>query len=380
MHVQALKVIYVTNARIPTEWAHSLQIMKTCEALVAAGISLELWTPAKKLYIKESPFSYYAVTRVFPIRRFFTLDWTWLGKAGFLVQTFSFALSVLFALLGEKGKRTIYCRDEMVVALLTFFGVRSIVWESHDGVWNRWAKYAANHASALVTVSKGLKDFYVENGVSAEMISVIPNGIDLTAFANPQSKEVARTRLGLPQDKNVALYIGMLEGWKGTDTLLKAADILGSEVLVVVIGGESDVQVETLRMQHPRVLFLGFLPQRDLADNQSVADVLILPNTGKNQIAVRFSSPLKLLSYMASGKPIIASDLPSIREIVNDDSAYLVLPDDPEVLANSIREVLAHPQVAAARAVRAREQVERYTWTNRALSISTLIGHLNSQV
>ncbi len=364
-----MRLLYVTNARIPTEWAHSLQIMKTCEALAHAGADLALWTPAKKLYIKESPFSYYNVKELFPIQRFFTIDWPRLRGLGFILQTLTFALSVRLGLLREPVSSVIYCRDEMVVALLASLGVRNLVWESHDGVWNRWAKSAARSARHLVVVSHGLKDFYVENGVASEKITVIPNGIGLEEFAQPEVQTEARTRLGLPQDKKIALYIGMLEGWKGVDTLLAAAPLLSPDTLVVIIGGEDDALVARLAKEYPLIRFLGFRPQRELADNQAAADVLILPNTGKSEIGARFSSPLKLLSYMASSKPIVASDLPSVRELVDDKSAYLVRSDDPAALAEGIKTALAHSEQSAARAKLARERVADYTWDARANTI-----------
>lgn len=370
-----MKIIYITNARLPTEWAHGLQIMKTCEALAHSGVHLELWAPRKKLHIKESPFLFYGVQEVFSIRRFFTLDWVRFGRIGFLIQTFSFAISVFFALAGTSQSKelVIYCRDELIIMFLSFFGIQNVIWESHDGVWNSSAKYVAKKTTAVVVVSQGLKDFYEANGVGAEKIFVIPNGIDLAEFAHPESKEVARTRLGLPQDKKIALYIGMLERWKGTDTLLSAAALVPEDVLIAVIGGESDAQVVRLAEEYPKAKLLGYHPQRELADNQSAADVLILPNTGKSEIAVRFSSPLKLLSYMASGKPIVASDLPAIRELVDEKSAYLVPPDDPAALACAVELALGDAGESQRRAEAAFLRVQGLTWEARAKKITRLI-------
>ncbi len=368
-----MKIIYLTNARLPTEWAHGLQIMKTCEALAATGAELELWMPHRKSYVDGSPFSFYGLKEAFRIRRFFTLDPIGWGKIGFFLQSLSFAFAVL-----PHARRArpdaFYCRDEILVAMLSFLGVRRFVWESHDGVWNRWGRRAAERSKKIVVVSHGLKDFYVQKGIPAEKIAVIPNGIDLEAFAHPQSKEESRMRLGLPHDKKIALYIGMLERWKGTDTLLTAAPLFPAQVEAVIIGGEGDAQIAPLQQAYPMVRFLGYRPQRELPDNQSAADVLILPNTAKNEIGLRFSSPLKLLSYMASGKPIVASDLPSIREIVDESCAFLVRPDDPEALVHGIEEALADTAEAARRAKTARKRLEAFTWTARARKILDILG------
>jgi glycosyltransferase involved in cell wall biosynthesis len=77
---------------------------------------------------------------------------------------------------------------------------------------------------------------------------------------------------------------------------------------------------------------------------------------------------------MASGKPIVASDLPSLREVLSEKNAFLVKPDDPRALAEGIRFALAHPEEAARRAAQAREDVKRYTWEMRAEKILSFIG------
>ena len=99
------------------------------------------------------------------------------------------------------------------------------------------------------------------------------------------------------------------------------------------------------------------------------ADVLVLPNSAKPKISSHYTSPLKLFQYMASGVPIIASDLPSIREILTDDTAFWFPPDDERALARQIEYVLSHPDEARSKAARAREEVKKYTWDARASAI-----------
>ena len=137
--------------------------------------------------------------------------------------------------------------------------------------------------------------------------------------------------------------------------------------------GEGEEPLEIARQRHPGVTFLGFHPYRELADNQSAADVLVLPNSGKTDISAKYTSPLKLFTYMASGKPIIASDLPSLREVLSERNAFLVKPDDPDALAAGIRYALEHPDEAAKRAAQALEDVKRYTWESRAKHILEFI-------
>ena len=69
-----MKIIYITDARLPTEKAHGLQIMKTCEALVRAGHDVELIAPIRRNHLSDDPFDYYKITTRFPIRKLSSID------------------------------------------------------------------------------------------------------------------------------------------------------------------------------------------------------------------------------------------------------------------------------------------------------------------
>jgi glycosyltransferase involved in cell wall biosynthesis len=208
----------------------------------------------------------------------------------------------------------------------------------------------------------------VASGLTRERIHVAPDAVDLDDFANPESKAAARTRLGVPQEKKAAFYIGILDPWKGTDTLYATAKLLSPDIQTVVIGG-FDGEEQALIPLHPEVQFLGYRPYTELPGNQQAADVLVLPNSGKEILSAKYTSPLKLFTYMASGVPIVASDLPSLREVLSEKNAYLATPDDAQSFAEKIREALASPDEAKKRATQARADVERYTWTARAGAI-----------
>ena len=109
----------------------------------------------------------------------------------------------------------------------------------------------------------------------------------------------------------------------------------------------------------------------------AAADVLALPNSGRESISARYTSPLKLYEYMASGRPIVASDLPSLREaLTRGENAWLVAPDDPAALAAGIKSVLDDPEHAGAMAERARQDVQGHTWTARAERIVAFVSRV----
>lgn len=361
-----MKIIYIANIRFPTERAHGAQIAKTCEAFVHAGNEVALWVPRRHTSIAEDPASYYGLQAGFPVRRLFTIDSAAWGRVGFFLESVLFALSVCVETRRAKAD-TYYCRDEIVVALLSLFGV-PVVWESHTGAWGLFGKFAARTARRMVVISNGLKDFYIEKGVPASKILVAPDGVDLSAFNVLNSKESARTRLALPLDAKIALYVGGIGREKGTDVMCAAAALLPREITMVIIG-DGQEKIESLRVRFPRVLFTGPQPYRELGSNLAAADVLVLPSTALNVVSARFTSPLKLFAYMASQVPIVASDVPSIREILDDDTSFWFRADNPADLASAIRRVFDEPEFAAHKGLRALQEVRQYAWDVRAKRI-----------
>lgn len=85
----------------------------------------------------------------------------------------------------------------------------------------------------------------------------------------------------------------------------------------------------------PHVSFLGERPYKELPINQRAADVLVIPNTARTAISARFTSPLKAFAHMASDVPIVASDVPSIREALSETNAFFFAPDDARSLADA---------------------------------------------
>jgi glycosyltransferase involved in cell wall biosynthesis len=366
-----MNIAYIANIRFPTEKAHGAAIAKACEALTKVGENVTLVVPARRTHISEPALAYYGIKQSFVVRMLGTVDTVGFGKLGFWIQSGAFALSAAH-FLRTNPHDVVYGRDELVLSILCMLGVQNIVWESHDGTWNAASRAMAKKALGIVVVSNGLKEFYSAQGIQPKKIYAVPNGIDLAEFAHPESKEDARVRLGLRLDKKIALYIGRLDGWKGTDTLLQASELLPNDITVACVGGEPQ-QIKTLQKRYPRAIFLGYRPYSELPNNQAAADVLVVPNTAKNDISVRFTSPLKLIAHLASHRPIVASDLPSIRELVGEDMAILVAPDSSEALARGIEKALQHPELADRAYVRA----AALDWQMRAKGI---VGFLRSRI
>ncbi|MDB5244347.1 MAG: hypothetical protein JWN18_217 [Parcubacteria group bacterium] len=367
----AKRIDYIANIRLPTEKAHGAQIIKMCEALSMAGADVRLLVSNRATPITEDAFTYYGVATAFPIERIKVPNTVQYGMPGFVIQSLFFAIRSLRKI---RRDALLYSRDDIVLGLLSYVTRQPIVWESHIGSWNFFSRRLVRRALRIVVISEGIRDLYLRNGVDPHKLVVAHDGIDLTTFMRAETKEVARARLGLPQDKRIVMYVGRVDGWKGTSTLLEASKHLNSTTLVVIVGGEPH-QVEALRKVFPRVLFVGYRPYRELADNLAAADVVVLPNTAQDKISSHFTSPLKLFGYMASGKPMVATDLPSLREVVPETEAYIVAPDSPIALAAGIRDALVDASGSARRAQAALTRVDKYTWDMRAKTILNALSH-----
>ena len=361
-----MKITYLANIRLPTEKAHGLQIMKTCEAFVQEGASVTLVVPRRRNWLTDDPFTYYGIATRFPIVYLPTLDWVRFGRVGFIVQTLSYSVSAFWYCFTNTSD-VVFSRDELPLWVASFIAKKT-VWESHTGAWNFVARSIARRCTKLVAISGGIKNLYAKRGIDTSKIIVAPDGVELAAFANTEPTVAARQRLGLPQDKKVAMYIGRLDGWKGAATLLEASNLLPSNILVAIIGGE-EAQVAAMRHKYPKAHFLGYHPYAEVANNQAAANVLVLPNTAKDTISAELTSPLKLFTYMASGKPIVASDLPSIREVLSNDACYFAKPDDAHSFAVQIQAACTNSEEVALKASAALGLVQEYSWQKRAQKI-----------
>lgn len=365
-----MKIIYIANIRLPTEKAHGIQIMKTCEAFAQTGVMVELIIPNRKNHLKTDPFDYYQVKKSFKIERLFSLDLVFLGAAGFLIQAFTFSLSVLLKYFSSRknNETFFYTRDEMLAWALSSLGV-NIVWETHMGHNNVFIRSLIKRNLPIVAISRGLSDFY--HSLGSKNILVSPDGVDLEQFQINDSREEARARLGLPMNAKLVVYTGHLYSWKGADVLAAAATQLASDIMVLFVGG-TEKDIELFKDKYggvKNIMILGSKPHYEIPLYLRAADVLIIPNSANEKISQLYTSPMKLFEYMASGTPIVASDLPSLREILNEENSVLVNPDSPDAMATGIATVLSDTEKSNTLAKQASKDVQKYDWRERAIAI-----------
>ena len=373
-----MKFMYLANIRIPTEKAHGIQIMNMCRTFAEKGIEIELVVPWRyNPKFKESDlFEYYSIEKVFKVKKLPSLDLIMLNlpKIGFWVQSATFAISVFFYSLFRKVN-VIYSRDWPHLFFLSFFK-KNLVYEVH--YFPRWLFFCRRvfkKAKAIIVVTNGLKRILLKNGVNEKKILIMPDGVDLKRFDINVSKEEARRELNLPFNKKIVLYAGHLYSWKGVQVLTESSKFLNKDILAVFVGGteKDEKKFKEKNQKFKNIIVLGHRPHSQMPYYLKSADVLILPNSGKKDVSRYWTSPMKMFEYMASQRPIVASDLSSIGEILSENNSILVEPDNPQALAEGIKKVLDDKELSQRISQQAYTDVKKYTWDKRAQKILNFV-------
>ena len=235
----------------------------------------------------------------------------------------------------------------------------------------RWAEDRMVHGSrVVVTICQELQDT-VEAMGAGERSLLIENvmGGDVEEPPSLASADVRR-RWGIPAAAPLALYTGTFEAYQGLELLIAAAARLATshpDARVLVVGGEP-AQVAAARAQAERagaagvVVFTGQQPARDIPAFVQACDLLVSPRIrGTN-------TPLKIYSYLRSGKPIVATDLLTHTQVLSPAVACLVAAT-PEALGAAIGDLIDHPEerarLASAAAALAASRYSREAYVRR---------------
>lgn len=368
-----MKIIYIANTQMPTDRAHGYQIGKTCEKFAAFGNEVTLIVPDRKHNLTGDIFEYYGLQKNFTVEKISCLNvMSHGGRFAFFLELIIFSAKLLFKKIDKDA--LIYSRDIVPLFVFRARGFR-VVYNVHN--WSprrkRLLRRFFGTAVKIVCNSEGTRQQVAKDGFHNSITAT--NGVELSDFENLGSKIELRKKLELPLDKKIAMYVGHLYGWKGVDTILRAAKFLKEKknILFVVVGGDEGEQKEFLAKIKEEgienILSLGHTPKKEIPKYLQSADILLLPNSAKSEESVKYTSPIKMFEYLASGIPVIASDLPSLREVLHEKNSLLVKPDSPEALSEGIEKLLSDSVFSEALARHAHADAEKYTWDNYAKKI-----------
>jgi glycosyltransferase involved in cell wall biosynthesis len=318
------------------------------------------------------PFLYYSTARNFTVTTIAVPDLVHLGRVGFVLAEVWFSERARW-LKSFWLADIVYSRDAGVLLQYLLLG-RTLVYEAHTKP-SRVARFVARRAKRVVVISKALEAAYEAAGVKRERITTASDAYDPRLFADALNRTNARRTLGFAAGERLVVYTGHFYIRKGAATLAEAATLMPDTHFVFVGGTPKDIEAFRARWEgQTNITAVGHIAPQRVVEYLRAADVLVLPNSGRDEDANLYTSPMKLFEYMASGTPIVASRVPAILEVLSESEAYFFNPDDPKSLAAALKGALADPE-ASARALRAEAKAKGYTWAARARTILGALRH-----
>ncbi len=394
-----MRILYLADIRFPLERANGIQTIETCHAVARRGHQLTLLVRPDTHTPTRDPLAFYALP---PIEHLTIARVNVWGAPP--LRRLQYLAAAIQRARASRDLDVVLTRDLGVASLLLRLprGRRPpMVYESHGyapivsgllpellstapaaapRAMSRKARRLARRerrvwrdAEGYVTITTALARDLQDQLGSVRDVHVVSDGTRL---------DLARTFDWLGPASSappVVAYAGHLYPWKGVDVLLDALP-LAPDARARIIGGHA-AEPDLARLQArarelgiaDRVEFTGFLPPGAIAAQLQAADALVLPNRATT-ISARYTSPLKLFEYLAAARPIVASDLPAIREILRDnENARLVPPDDPRALADALRAVTLDPALAVRLARGAFDAAAEYSWDRRAERLEAVL-------
>ena len=391
-----MTILYLSDIRFPLERANGISTMETCAALAVRGHKVHLLVRPDTTTPARDPFAFYGVS---PTPRLRVERAPVFGPPS--VRRAVYLACMVERLLKRRSWDVVWTPDLFLAGAALRLPARMrppVVYESHNfrpafagdfhrlvtgmraagpvklrrllrrerRVWRR----AEGYVALTGVLARELQERF---GARQHMITA-PNGIRLEgarAYAPPRHD-------GAP----IVAYAGHFYPYNGVDVFVEALARL-PDVRGLIIGGHPRDAADGERLRTlacargimDRVTFTGLVPPGKVLGLLRGADVLVEPMLSAPN--TRYASPMKLFDYMAAGRPIVAADVVSLREVVVDGrTARLVAPDCPEALAEGVRALLADPAAAGRMARAAFEEVANYTWVRRAERLEQLLNEV----
>lgn len=214
-----------------------------------------------------------------------------------------------------------------------------------------------DEADIVLTLGESMRDELVSRGVPEEKISLIPNGVDTEKFLPADKSSELVKRFGLERTFTFGYVSNMDHYRESQETLVEAlasARSRGLEATLLLVGSGPREAVIRKRaeelgvMKHVRIV--GHVDHQDIADYYRLIDLFVVPRVPER--AGKYVTPLKPFEAMACGVPLAVSDLPALREIVEETRGFTFPPQDAEAIATLVGRAIKNPQefhdVAAA--------------------------------
>jgi glycosyltransferase involved in cell wall biosynthesis len=383
------QLVLVANTALPSQRAQAVQVVHMASAFARAGVPTALCHARRRgmgFDQAADVFQHYGVRsgprpELLPVA---CLDGINLVPRALQfvparVQELSFSRNAAALVRRRFAHALAFSREIEAARFLCRGGHGRVCLELHrvpaGKIRRRWLREVCERAEGVVAISRGVREDLEELGIAAERILVEHDAFEPAPFEAVGSRASARERLGLTPGQPIVVYAGGLLPWKGADLVVEAASALPEVQFVIAGGMEADIaRLRECAAAASNVQILGFRPPASVPLLLAAADVGVVPNRSQPPISARYTSPLKVFEAMAAGLPLVASDLPSLREVLSEEQALFVAPDDPAALAEGLRALLDDPERRELMSRSLRSRAGEHTWDARARRILAWIG------
>lgn len=367
-----MRIAAITNSRIPSRTANSLQAMKVCDALVQAGHELRLFAPREAPpmqweglaahYGLEHPFQITWLPSLRVLRRY---DFLWYAQAA----SGRYRADLIYTWLPQSAALGLRRGDRVVLEMHADVAGRLGAW------WLRRFWRVSGRKRLLATTEALRRALERSTGLAfpREQVQIAPNGVDLDRYADLPGPVQARRELKLKEGLTAG-FTGHFYAGRGMDLLFELARALPQINFLWAGGTPNAISEWHSRLRAAgvsNVALTGFIENSRLPLYQAAADVLLMPygrsiSASSGQDIAEVINPMKMFEYMAAGRAIITADLPVIREVLDESRAVFCEPGDLAAWKAALEALLADPERRQTLADGARGEVRKYTWLARA--------------
>ena len=363
-----MKIAAIATAQVPSQTANSIQVMKVCHALSRLGHEVRLYLPGEGEVEREELAELYGIAVSFEIEKL---------PASPRLKRNDFAWRAVR--LARSRKTDLVYTWAIQAGVFALAGGMKALFEVHDlpagrlGPWWLRAFLRLPGKKRLVMITRALQAALERRFgrlLPPEDQAIAPNGLDLERYIGLPSPPKARRWLGLAEGLTVGCT-GHLYAGRGGDLFLGLARRFPGLQFLWVGGRLEDVETyRKLAAGMENVTFTGFIPNARLPLYQAAADILLMPygrsiagSSGGNSAEI--CSPMKLFDYLGAGRAILTSDLPVIREVLDEEHALFAPPEDLPGWVSALERLASDEALRARLAAEARRLAERYTWLER---------------
>lgn len=384
-----MRLLSLCHHRLPSHHTNTQQLVWTSTELARLGHEVEVVcckSDAHGIAWRERIAEYYGVGAL-PDSIAFVPVCT--GRiAGLLHEARADLRNVRYA--GKNKDGVVHTRDPFALTLALALGLRCIfetyrIDINEDARYGPWRALNYHHKNLLgiVTHSDLCRQSFIQAGIPEAHVMTNYNGYAPEHFSPALTREEARARLGLGSVDRIATYTGRIDTTKGIPFLARIAHQL-PEVTFLLVGAiaGSDEESTVLRIARDlgaeNILLKPRVPPSEVAAYMFASDCLVIPPTAAPLVRHgRTVLPMKTFSYLGAGRPIVAPDLPDLREVLHhNDNALLVPPDQVDAAAEAIRHAVFDAALGEKLGSAARRDAAQFTWRARAKRLSQFLQNL----